>query len=125
MKTVYSFVDSILELPDKVLILQNTMWKIFNHTAVCMDYVHDHLRHRFGGIVSLDRHKNALICDVMSRRLLRGIFSDKGAKIDALSNKLRDLGLEFDRSMSVNAAFGIPRVHGDTGFLSKSSTHFS
>lgn len=50
MESVYSFVDAIKEIPEKVEVLQGVITSIFDWTIECANFIGTYIDHNFGGV---------------------------------------------------------------------------
>lgn len=50
MESIYSFVDTIKEVPGKVEVLEGTITKIFDWTVECANFIGVYMGRNFGGM---------------------------------------------------------------------------
>ncbi|KAJ7776917.1 WD40 repeat-like protein [Mycena maculata] len=87
MAQVYSFVEQINFLSNRIKQLQDTILGIVKETFECALFIQEYSGHGFGG------------------RLIRNTWSDTDSTIDKLSEALMKLKEDFDRGVSVQTIF--------------------
>ncbi|KAF7985618.1 hypothetical protein HWV62_3939 [Athelia sp. TMB] len=99
MEDLYSFVDDLAGLPDKIIKLERTVVHILNQTTECAIFVREYTEHGFVG------------------RLLRQAISDHSTKTLALSNKLKCLMDALNDGVVVHTAFLSSHIQEDVSEL--------
>ncbi|KAJ7675568.1 WD40-repeat-containing domain protein [Mycena rosella] len=87
MVEVYSFVDDVELLSDKITRLENTVLGITRETVECAIFIHEYTGHGFMG------------------RLVHNIWSDTSEKIDELSAVLLSMKANLDLDLNIQAIF--------------------
>ena len=61
MENVYSFVDTLQEIPNKLLVLENVTMSILKQTVECAIFVREYTDHGFAGTFLFSCSKNPLM----------------------------------------------------------------
>ncbi|KAJ7108125.1 hypothetical protein C8R44DRAFT_884894 [Mycena epipterygia] len=87
MAEVYSFVDDVQFVSDKLKRLEQTVLDIAKETVECAMFIHEYTAHAFSG------------------RAVHHTWSDTSERIDVLSAVLIELKDNFDRGVNIQTAF--------------------
>ena len=107
MESVYSFVEAIQSVPDKLEILEEVIVKILKQTVECAIFIREYTGHGFGG------NDYKISCDALfinpwipcTDRVRTQTISKTSHVIKALSKNLLDLKQAFDTGVVVHTAF--------------------
>jgi hypothetical protein len=106
MKDVYSFVDAVKALPDKISILEDTIIKILTQTVECVFFIREYCGHGFGGMPIILHCLWLNMYLFQLGRLIRQSFSNNDANaISEFSQTFLDLKNSFDSSINAHTAF--------------------
>jgi hypothetical protein len=106
VKDVYSFVDTVKALPDKISILEDTIMEILKQTVECVFFIREYCGHGFGGMPIILCYLYLYVYSVQLGRVIRQSLSNTAADaISKFSQTFMDLKIKFDSSINVQTAF--------------------